>query len=76
MMKSVSVRVVCARQGALYSTGPHVRFLACRYLYSSGVRTQLVAGQGICNITRLTTGCSPLLKASLSPVSAFAITFL
>jgi hypothetical protein len=61
------VCVVCIRQDALYSTGPHVRFLACRILYSSGVRTQLVAGQGICNITRL-TGCSSLLKASLFPL--------
>ncbi len=53
-----------------------MRFLACRRLDGSGVRTQLVAGQGICNITTLTSGCSPLLKTSPFPVSAFAIAFL
>ncbi len=64
----MSVCVVCIRQGALYSTGSHVRFLAYRSLFSSGVRTQLVASQGICNITRLTGGCASLLKASLFPL--------
>jgi hypothetical protein len=47
------------------SASDKARFLACRYLYGSGIRTQLVTGQGICNLSTL-TGCSRLLNSAFA----------